>query len=115
MKLIPVALGLVLVVGCGERQSTPSSTNTNTTASAPAATAGGYLGSLGNAQNKAVKTVDTTSLTQAVQLFNVDHGRNPKDLDELVKEKYVPALPAVPYGMKLQYDPASGAVTVVKQ
>jgi len=74
-----------------------------------------YLRGLGKAQQTAVKTVDTTRLTQAVQLFNVEKGRNPKDLDELVKEKFLPQLPPVPYGMKLVYDADSGKVSVEKQ
>ena len=48
-------------------------------------------------------------------MFNVEKGRNPKDLDELVTEKYLPKLPAAPYGMKLVYDAAAGKVKVVKQ
>ena len=73
------------------------------------------MGGLANAQKSAVKTVDTTSVNKAIQLFNVDHGRNPKDLDELVKEKYLTQIPPAPYGMKLVYDPDSGKVSVEKQ
>ena len=48
-------------------------------------------------------------------MFNVQKGRNPKDLNELVTEKYIGEIPAAPYGMKLDYDANSGAVSVVKQ
>jgi hypothetical protein len=74
-----------------------------------------YVGALGKAQQTAVKTVDTTSLNQAIQLFNVDQGRNPKDLNELVEKKFIPKLPDAPRGMKLEYDATAGKVTVVKQ
>ncbi len=62
-----------------------------------------------------MKTVDTARLNEAVQLFHTEHGRNPADLNELVKEKYLPQIPPAPTGTKLTYDPQSGAVSVVKQ
>ena len=73
------------------------------------------MGALGKAQQTAVKTVDTTSLNQAIQLFAVDQGHNPKDLNELVEKKFIPRVPAAPIGMKLEYDATAGKVTVVKQ
>jgi hypothetical protein len=48
-------------------------------------------------------------------LFQVDKGRFPKDLDELVQEKYLTKVPDAPYGMKIDYDPATGTAKVVKQ
>ena len=48
-------------------------------------------------------------------MFNVEQGRNPKDLNELVEKKFIPRLPAAPTGMKLEYDATAGKVTVVKQ
>ena len=68
-----------------------------------------------NAQQTAVKTVDTVSLNQAVQQFGVDHGRNPKDLNELVEQKYIPKLPQPPYGTKFVYDANTGTVKVEKE
>jgi hypothetical protein len=53
-------------------------------------------------------------LNEAVQLFNTQEGRLPKDLNELVPN-YVAKLPAAPYGYKIIYDATSGVVTVVKQ
>jgi hypothetical protein len=48
-------------------------------------------------------------------MFNVDHGRYPKDLSELVQEKLISKIPDAPYGMKLDYDPATGTVKVVNE
>src|SRR5437016_3484231 len=105
----------LLLNGCGSK-SDQSATATNApSGSSPANAPGDYLGGLANARTKAIKTVDTTSVEKAIQLFNVDKGRNPKDLDELVKEKYLPQVPPAPYGMKLVYDPASGKVSVQKE
>jgi hypothetical protein len=105
-----------LLVGC-DNNSSPANRTTNTSSSgtAPADAPAGYLGALGKAQQNAVKTVDTTSVNQAIQLFNVDQGRNPKDLNELVEKKYLPMVPAAPFGSTLVYDANSGTVKVVKQ
>jgi hypothetical protein len=106
----------LLLAGCsGGSDKSGTSTNANASGSSPADAPAGYLGALGKAQQSAVKTVDTTSVNQAIQMFNVDKGRYPKDLNELVQEKYMPQLPPTPYGTKLEYDPAAGKVTVVKQ
>ena len=53
-------------------------------------------------------------MTAALQLFNVQEGRYPKTLDELVP-KYVGKLPDPPLGYKINYDTVKGEVTVVRQ
>jgi hypothetical protein len=50
-----------------------------------------------------------------LQLFHATEGRYPKDLNELVKEKYINSLPSPPVGMKIVYDAAKGEVQVVPQ
>jgi len=65
------------------------------------------------ADKYAVKTIDVSYLNNAVQLFNTQEGRLPKDLNELVPN-YVGKLPATPYGTKLDYDPNTGQVKVVQ-
>src|SRR5262245_11333903 len=114
--LMPLAIGLLLTgAGCGDK-STPSTkaTNSTTSSGSPLTAPVDYLAAAAKAQQTAIKTIDTTSLDKAIQLFNVDQGRNPKDLNELVP-KYIPELPAPPYGTRLNYDANSGKVTVVKQ
>jgi len=110
-----LAAGLFLV-GCGGSSDKPSQpTNGAAGGSSPLSAPADYVGALGKAQQAAVKTLDTTSLNQAIQMFSVEHGRNPKDLNELVQEKYVPKIPEAPYGMKLDYDATTGKVMVVKK
>jgi len=118
--LILMATGLVLA-GCGKNNSSPhpqgtnTSQTTNTTESAnPAPSSVDYLGTLMRADQHAVKTIDVSYLNEAVQLFNTQEGRLPKDLNELVPN-YVGKLPATPYGTKLDYDPNTGQVKVVQQ
>jgi hypothetical protein len=105
-------LTLFLVAGCGDKSSTPPSTAKPAGGNPPNAPVD-YLGGLVNAQNRAIKTVDVASLNQAVQLFNVQEGRFPKDLNELVEKKLIAKIPDAPNGMKLQYDANTGTVTVV--
>jgi hypothetical protein len=115
--LFGLSLGAsLLLMGCGESSDKPGqATNGAAAGSSPLSAPADYVGALGKAQQAAVKTVDTTSLNEAIQMFNVEHGRNPKDLNELVEGKYIPKIPAAPYGMKLEYDAATGKVKVVKQ
>ena len=118
MKLsfsLTLAAGLLLV-GCGQSSDKPPQpTNGAAAGSSPLSAPADYVGALGKAQQAAVKTVDTASLNQAIQLFTVEHGRNPKDLNELVEGKFIPKIPTAPSGMKLEYDATAGKVKVVKQ
>lgn len=106
----------LFAVGCGGKSDkTANATNATTSGGNPLDAPADYLRGLGKVEQTAVKTVDTARITQAIQLFNVEKGHNPKDLDELVKEKFLAQLPPVPYGMKLVYDADSGKVSVEKQ
>ncbi len=116
--LLMAAMGVVLL-GCGEKSDKPVQP-TNATASG--GSVGGvlsapadYVGAVVKAQQTAVITIDTASLTKSIQLFNVQEGRYPKSLGELVEMKYLPQLPTPPFGTKLEYNAASGEVKVVKQ
>jgi hypothetical protein len=111
--LVAAALALG---GCGKEQNSPPPTAAPAApAATPANAQAGYLGTLVKGQQTAVKAIDVTSLNEEVRLFNVQEGRNPKDLDELVTQHYLGALPNPPVGMKLVYDAAQGKVSVVAQ
>lgn len=105
----------LLLIGCGG-QSEKAGSSTNAASSGGLLTAPvDYLGAAAKAQQSAVKTVDIVSINQAIQLFGVDNGRNPKDLNELVEKKYIPQIPTPPYGTRIVYDAESGKVQVVRQ
>jgi hypothetical protein len=106
----------LLLVGCGDKSNSMAS-GANSTASSgnPLDAPGDYLKSAVKAQRDANMTLDTNSLTKAIDLFKVDKGRNPKDLDELVKERYIPSVPKPPFGTKIVYDSQSGRVNIVKE
>jgi hypothetical protein len=112
--LLPV-LALFLATGCGPSSGSSQASSTNTGDNATKADNVPYIGAMAKAERNAGATVDTESLRPAIDQFQVDKGRYPKDLNELVQEKYISKVPDAPYGMKIDYDPATGAVKVVKQ
>ncbi len=118
LLLIPSGLMLVavLVTGCGESSTTKKTGDTNAaSATTPASAPADYLGAMGKAQKSAEKVSDVASINQAIQAFKAENDRNPKDLNELVQEKYLPRIPDAPYGMKFTYDPATGVVKAVRE
>jgi len=115
LLLLVFPFAAVLLAGCSQESTPPAQTTNAPTSGNPPDAPGGYLGSLAKGHQSAVKTVDTTALNQAIQLFQVDKGRYPKDLNELVTEKFIPKIPDAPVGMKIVYDANAGTVKVVKQ
>ncbi|MFO1477555.1 MAG: hypothetical protein U1F98_13005 [Verrucomicrobiota bacterium] len=122
--LVCVAAAGLLLAGCGDNSAPSSGAGSGgTNASASDSSGGGsvvtapvdYLGALGAAQKKAIKTVDTSAISSAVRQFQVEMGRYPSSLDELVQQKYLARIPKPPYGTRLVYDPSTGEVSVVKQ
>ena len=109
-------LATLLLTACSDSSQTASSPSTNSASSGSPVTAPvDYLNSMAKGKLDAEKTLDTTAVNKAIQMFGVDHGRNPKDLNELVQQKYIPKIPDAPYGTKLVYNADSGTVTVQKQ
>jgi len=98
------------MVGCGDSDSKPS----GTPAASPAASSD-YLSTITKAEHSAVKSVDLSALTKAIQMFQVEQGRLPKDLNELVSMKYIPKIPEAPVGQKIDYDANAGTVKITAQ
>ena len=107
-------LAVLFLVGCGDKNSSAPAPATNATSGNPLTAPVDYLGALDKGRRNAIKTVDVVQITQAIQLFNADQGRFPKDLNELVATKFLVKIPDAPYGMKIDYDAATGTVKVVK-
>jgi hypothetical protein len=109
---LSIAAFFFFLCGCGEEKpskaAAPSSGNPLT---APA----DYLDAVGKAQKSANKTLGGVGLDQAVKTFYTEHGRLPKDLNELVSQGTLKELPPAPRGMKFDYDAKTGAVKVVPE
>lgn len=116
MKAVILLASLtVLAAGCNDKSgSSTQSTNTSAVSEVVNAPAD-YVGGLAKSKQNAAKTADIASISQAIRMFQVDKGRFPKDLNELVQENYLKQIPAAPYGTKLDYDPNTGEVKVVSQ
>jgi hypothetical protein len=113
-----LAIGAVVLTGCGNNnsssQTAPTASSTPATPPASATPSSvNYLETLAGAEKSAMNTIDVTSLNKALDQFNVQEGRFPKDLSELVPG-YLPHVPVPPLGYKLDYNPTSGVVKVVK-
>jgi hypothetical protein len=66
------------------------------------------LGSMGRAESVA----GTAALNSAIQLFNVENGRNPKSLQELKDKNFLHQMPPAPPRKKWAYDPQTGKVSL---
>lgn len=114
-SLLVGVIAACLVAGCGKKQNQPSGgTSTNAGVGNPLTAPADYVGAIGQAKRFSEKVVDTASVKRAVQMFYASEDRYPKDLNELVKSGYMPALPQPPAGMKFQYDQTSGEVKIVR-
>jgi hypothetical protein len=109
------ALALFFVAGCGQSGSSSSPSTNSAADNATKADNVPYIGAMAKAERNAGATSDIATLKPAIDQFQVDKGRYPKDLNELVTEKYISKVPQAPYGMKIDYDATTGAVKVVKQ
>ena len=101
----------------------PGCRDSSSTGSSPSSTSGGnpvtapvdYLGAVSKGQQSAVNKLSLTGIQQAIQAYQAQEGKLPKDLQDLVKAKVLAKLPEAPRGMKFSYDPKSGEVKVVPQ
>jgi hypothetical protein len=122
ISLLFLMCASAFLASCGGSGSSSSSATNSLASNAPAkynldnpATAvPNYLGTVVQAEKSSVKTIDVSYLKEAIQQFNVQEGRYPKNLQELVPN-YVAKVPAAPYGYKIVYDASDGTVSVVKQ
>src|ERR1051325_127035 len=103
--VFPLAL-TIFVLGCGKSdQSQSNGASTNQPGVVAAAvnvatnqqTAGKEIEKYGHtmaqARGKATIQTDLLSVDHAVQAFYADRGEFPKNLDELITEKFLPRLP----------------------
>ncbi|MFT3828190.1 MAG: hypothetical protein QM691_00640 [Opitutaceae bacterium] len=113
----------LLLTGCPEKRRPANSASGKPASSNPGKPAGGeksttpgplgdYARTLDKSEKKAAEVTGLTTLTQAVQQFNVLEGRLPRTLDELVESRYLPKLPPAPRGKRFVYNPKSGDVAV---
>jgi hypothetical protein len=119
MKRFPVAflLSALVLAGCGKTENqetkatTPPATNDYGSGN-PITAPVDYLGAINQAQKSSVSRLDLIQIKQAIQQFNAGEGRLPKDINELIQQKYL-IKANVPRGMKIDYNPNTGDVNFV--
>lgn len=104
-------MAVAALAGCGPKDAAPAKPSGSS--GSPLTAPVDYLEAIHRGQQTADKTVDTISINKAIEMFQLEQGRNPATLDELVQEKYLPQLPKPPHGMRIQYDSSAGKVKIV--
>jgi len=104
-------LPLLILTGCQENGGTNAQQLREGAREAIDAPAD-YLGANVRAQHQAQVTSAKTSVEGAVRMFQASEGRYPRNLDELVTEKYLSAIPQLPRGASFNYNAQTGQVTV---
>jgi hypothetical protein len=114
--LLLIALLALGMTGCRKAEESAPAKSTNSASSGNPLTAPvDYLGAVAQAKRVSEKTINLASLNNAIQLFNAQEDRYPNDLNELVARHYIGSLPAVPAGMRVAYNPATGEVKIFRQ
>jgi hypothetical protein len=115
MKLYPVFLLLavgVILAGCGKSHDSHAPAQTNASKDGPLTANADYLGAVAHAQDAAIKSIDISYIKNAINQFQAEEGRFPKDLQELISEQYLTKIPKPPYGYEIKYDATQGTVSV---
>lgn len=108
-------VALIIATGCNQSDNSSQTASSSGRSMTNDGAFGQYVGALAQAKQTAGKTVDVASLNEEIHMFQVDKGRFPNSLDELVQENYIKKVPDAPYGMKIDYNAETGEVKVVNQ
>ena len=107
--LILLMLFLGLTTGCGKKEVTkPEAAGAN-----PAMAPLDYLAAQGKAKQVAIKVTSTVEINSAIQKFQAMEDRFPRDLNELIQQRYLQAVPQAPRGQMFAYNPQDGTIRVV--
>lgn len=116
MRCGAVALSgmLIILAACGKSPESKEPAKDTASSGNPLTAPVDYLGAVGAAKKSAIGAIDVASLNKTIELFYATEDRFPKDLNELISLRYLPKLPAPPYGTRIAYDPVKGQVSIVK-
>jgi len=115
LHLLRSASLIALLASAGCKDNSAPAGSSSTSSGNPITAPVDYLGAVNNAQKSANNTLSLVGLKQAIQAYQAQEGKLPKDLQDLVKAQVIGKLPDAPRGMKFSYDAASGDVKVVPQ
>lgn len=104
---------LALLPGCGKKEQAKKAEDDSALSGNPAMAPLDYLAAQGKAKQHAEKTITAAELTSAIQKFAAIEDRYPRDLNELVQQRYLQAAPTAPAGKVWAYNPQTGLVKLV--
>ena len=107
--LILAALALGVLAGCGKKDAPKPGETSGNPVTAPL----DYLAAQGRAKQLAIKVTSMAELTSAIQKFQAMEDRFPRDLNELVQQRYLQAVPQAPRGQAFAYNSQDGTLRVV--
>jgi hypothetical protein len=114
LLMLIAAFGLTMA-SCSKREDASAGQKDEAATANPITAPVDYLGAVGKAKQVSERTIDAAAINQAIQLFYVQEDRFPKELNELVAKRYIPALPQAPAGTRFAYNPQNGEFKIVKQ
>ena len=114
--MVPTLVLSLLLPGCGsKKEASKEEMLTNNSSGNPITAPVDYLGAVNQARKSAVNTIDKAGLAKHIEMFNAQEDRFPRNLNELVEKRYIPAVPAPPQGMRFDYNPQTGELKIVPQ
>ena len=114
--MVPTLVLSLLLPGCGSKKEVSKEEMlTNNSSGNPITAPVDYLGAVNQARKSAVARIDIASLQNAINLFNAQEDRYPRDLNELAKQRYIQAVPTLPAGSRFDYNPQTGSIRIVRQ
>ena len=104
-----LALGL-FCSACGDQPEPDLNENSSGN---PATAPVDYLGALNKGRNRAIINAGLLQVNSGINQFKATSSQPPASLQELISEGLLAELPAVPNGMKWNYNPQTGVAAVV--
>jgi hypothetical protein len=107
--------GMLAMAGCTKKTASKPVDIDNNSSGNPITAPVDYLGAVNKGRKMAIRTIDRAQVQNAIQLFNANEDRYPKDLNELAQKHYLQAVPVPPRGYQFVYNPANGEVKTVRE
>src|SRR5688572_33491952 len=115
-RIVCIIVTFMFITGCGRKQQTvEKNLLTNNSSGNPITAPVDYLGAVNQARKTAVGRIDIASLQNAINLFNAQEDRYPRDLNELAQKRFVQAVPELPAGSRFVYNAQTGEIRIVRQ
>ncbi len=106
-------------MGCGSKdesppsnkpaQTKPASTSNNSVLAAPVT----YIETVIHTGETTKGKLELITFQKAIEAFQLEEGRNPASMDELVQKLYIKTIPQPPAGQTFSYDAEKGVVKLV--